>query len=331
MPIHGGDLAAAERRYGRPTGGWLDLSTGINAVAYPLPALPDTVWRRLPQADREATLLAAAREAYGVAADKALVAASGTQALIQLLPRLAPAGPVAVLAPTYAEHAHVWRTAGFAVNEIRDLAALNASKVAVVVNPNNPDGRMVPPDTLLAATADLRREGGMLVVDEAFADVVPGISVGSRSLADGEGIVCLRSFGKFFGLAGVRLGFAVGDRDVIDRLGTMLGPWAVSGPAIETGIAALSDQPWITAAREDLAARSSRLDTILAAAGLSVVGGTTLYRLAETPDARLVQERLAHAGIWTRRFTDDPSWLRFGVPGTEAGFGRLVKALRAPA
>jgi cobalamin biosynthetic protein CobC len=331
MPAHGGDLAAAEARYGRPAAGWLDLSTGINAVPYPAPAPAPEVWQRLPQPDAEAALLAAARQAYGVGSDMAVVAAPGTQALIQLLPALAPAGPVAVLSPTYSEHARVWRTAGREVREPGDLAGLAGAGAAAVVavNPNNPDGRLVPPDALLAATADMRCAGGLLVVDEAFADVMPEISLCGRPARESEGMVVLRSFGKFFGLAGVRLGFAIGPPSPVARLQALLGPWAVSGPAIAIGTTALSDGDWIAATRADLAARAARLDRILARAGLAVAGGTSLFRLVDSAQARAIQERLARAGIWTRAFPARPHWLRIGVPGGEAAFARLDAALGA--
>lgn len=327
MPAHGGDLAAAEARYGRPAAGWLDLSTGINAVPYPVPALAPAVWRRLPQPDAEAALLDAARAAYGVAPDKAIVAAPGTQALIQLLPMLAPPGPVAVRSPTYGEHARVWRAAGYAVREPGDLDGLAGAGVAVVVNPNNPDGRLAPPDALLAASEAMRCAGGLLVVDEAFADVMPEVGLSGRPAAESDGVVVLRSFGKFFGLAGVRLGFAIGPPSPVARLQALLGPWAVSGPAIAIGMTALSDGDWIAATRADLAARVSRLDGILAQAGLAVAGGTSLFRLVDSAQARAIHESLARAGIWTRAFPAHPRWLRIGVPGGEAEFGRVVAAL----
>ena len=333
MPIHGGNLAEAAAQHGRPATDWLDPSTGINAVAYPVPAVADTAWQRLPQPDRETALEDAARRAYAIAAGKALVAAPGTQALIQLLPALPDGGPtsgdVVIRAPTYAEHAHVWRGAGFTVRETDELGDLGGARVVVVVNPNNPDGRRFAPNELLAATDDLRRSGGVVVLDEAFADVAPETSLCPVPTPESRGVVCLRSFGKFFGLAGMRLGFAVGDPAMIARLRARLGPWAVAGPAIEVGIAALDDAGWIARTRADLDARAARLDAILAAAGPTVIGGTTLYRLVDSPRATAIHHGLAAAGIWTRRFADRPGWLRFGIPGSDADFHRLTSALDA--
>ncbi|NBC33445.1 MAG: threonine-phosphate decarboxylase [Alphaproteobacteria bacterium] len=326
MIPHGGNLAEAARAYGAPAAGWLDLSTGINAVPYPVPALPDRVWRALPQADAEGRLCDAARSAYGVAPQAGVVAAPGTQALIQLLPLLIEAGPVAILSPTYGEHAHVWRRSGCPVRPVTGLLETGDARVIVAVNPNNPDGSRREPEALLAATAGMRAAGGLLVVDEAFADVVPGISLAGAAAE--PGLVVLRSFGKFFGLAGLRLGFALGPPVLADRLQAMLGPWAVSGPALHIGAAALADHAWIEAARRDLARRAGRLDRMLAAAGLSVAGGTTLFRLVESDQAAAVHDHLARAGIWTRRFHDHPRRLRFGVPGSDRDFERVEQALR---
>ena len=322
---HGGNLSEAERLYGVPAGDWLDLSTGINAVPYPLPPLPDDVWRLLPQAADERRLLDAARTAYGVADAAGIVAAPGTQALIQVLPYLVEPGPVAILSPTYAEHAHVWRAAGFDVQDTRTLNEIHDARAVVVVNPNNPTGVRFEPNALLSATAALRASGGLLVVDEAFADIAPELSLAGA--ADSPGLIILRSFGKFFGLAGVRLGFALGPPALIEPLRSRLGPWAVSGPALEIGAAALADRLWIKAMRQDLARRSAQLDTLLTAARLRVLGGTTLFRLVESAAASPVHERLARAGIWTRRFPDHPHWLRFGLPGSAADFDRLQNAL----
>lgn len=325
MIAHGGNLSEAARLYGEPADGWLDLSTGINAVPYPLPPLAESVWQQLPQQAEERRLIAAARAAYGTAPAAGVVAAPGTQALIQLLPRLVQSGPVAILSPTYGEHALVWRQAGHLVQEISNLPASDGPSVLVVVNPNNPTGTRWNPESLLAATEAMRAEGGLLVVDEAFVDVAPDLSLAGR--ADTEGLVVLRSFGKFFGLAGVRLGFAAGPLPLIDKLRAWLGPWAVSGPALAIGAAALADRAWITAMRADLAERAARLDGLLAAADLHVIGGTDLFRLVETDRVAEVHGRLARAGIWTRAFPDNPEWLRFGVPGPEFEFCRLEGAL----
>lgn len=325
MVPHGGDLAAAEARWGRPAEGWLDLSTGINPVPYPVPATDPAAWHRLPQHDRLRELQETARSCYGAPAGAPIVAAPGTQILIQLLPRLRPGARVAVLGPTYGEHAACWAAEGATAATVGSPEEAAAAAVVVAVNPNNPDGRIIDSERLQALADDLASRGGLLVVDEAFAEVTPSASIASG--AGRPGLLILRSFGKFFGLAGIRLGFALGAAAEIDRLARWLGPWAVPGPAIEIGIAALSDRKWQDETRARLSAGAARLTDLLTTHGFADRGGTDLFRLAEHPEAAGVWDRFGRAGILVRPFPDRPTLLRFGLPGDEAGFARLAAAL----
>ena len=330
-PAHGGDVAGAAARYGRPPADWLDLSTGINPWPYPLPALAPDAWTRLPQGDDEAALAAAARTAYSVDPAAELVAAPGTQAILQWLPRLIAPDAVGVVVPTYGEHADQWRAAGHGVADLPDLTTAEAfaggggARVVALGQPNNPDGRHWPPPRLRTLADRLAAGGGWLVVDEAFADTMPAVSVAGA--AGRPGLLVLRSFGKFFGLAGLRLGFAIGPAEPSDRLRAALGPWAVSGPALAIGAAALADRDWQAATRTRLEAAAARLDNLLAAAGCRPLGGTPLFRLVETADAAGLADTLARAGILVRRFADRPHRLRFGLPGAEPDWRRLATAL----
>lgn len=325
MVPHGGDLAAAEARWGRPADGWLDLSTGINPMPYPIPAIEPAAWHRLPQHDRVRELLEIARACYAAPADAPIVAAPGTQILIQLLPRLRPGARVAILGPTYGEHAACWTFEGAAVATVGSLDEAATAEVVVLVNPNNPDGRIIDSERLLALADDLAARGGLLVVDEAFAEVAPKVSIAAE--AGRPGLLILRSFGKFFGLAGIRLGFALGAAVEIEPLTRLLGPWAVPGPAIEIGIAALSDRDWQDETRAHLLAAAERLTDLLVGRGFADRGGTDLFRLVEHPEAARLWDRLGRAGILVRPFPDRPTLLRFGLPGGEGGFARLAEAL----
>ena len=228
---------------------WLDLSTGVNPRPWPVPAdLPTDIWQRLPSRADEEALIAAARQAYAVPAGAGIVAAAGTQSLIQWLPQLASGGPVAIVEPTYNEHAPAWRVAGHEVIARADLDDLPpAIRHVVVVNPNNPDGRVMSRAALARTAALVKERGGWLVVDEAFADVEPETSV-IESCADWP-VVVLRSFGKFYGLAGLRLGFAVAPLQIARQIAPALGPWACSGPALTIGAAALRDREWADRAK----------------------------------------------------------------------------------
>ncbi|WP_417209825.1 threonine-phosphate decarboxylase CobD [Antarctobacter sp.] len=323
MRDHGGDLDRAMARYG--DGDWLDLSTGINARPYPFPDLPARAWTALPTATEGAALVAAARAAYGAGQGVDCMPLAGAQAGIQLVPRLGVPQEARVVGPTYNEHAGALEAQGWRVTQVDAIADLKGAPLGVVVNPNNPDGRFWTPEDLI----DLARHIGLLVVDESFADPVPEYSLVRYldRLPDGIRIVVLRSFGKFYGLAGVRLGFALGAPALIDPMRRMAGPWAVSGPAIAAGVKALADRAWQEAMIGQLARDAVRMDALAEAAGWSLVGGTVLFRTYETGDAAAAQDRLAASRIWTRRFPYSDGWLRLGLPGPEADWARLEAAL----
>jgi cobalamin biosynthesis protein CobC len=316
MRDHGGNLDMI--RAARGGDDWIDLSTGINRVPYPLPPIPPSAWSALPLASARDALLQAAARAYGTQAP--MVALAGAQAAIQMLPLVAGKGLVRVLGPTYNEHAACFAAAGWRVDEVGALSDLAGADVAVVVNPNNPDGRVHDRAELLT----LRGRVGMLVVDESFADPVPGLSVAAHA---GNGIMVLRSFGKFYGLAGVRLGFAIGDEGVIARLNAMAGPWPVAGPALDIGTAALADTAWARATTQRLAQEGPRMDALARGAGWRLAGGTHLFRLYDTPDAAAAQDRLAAHRIWSRIFPWSPRLIRLGLPGMGGEWQRLATAL----
>jgi cobalamin biosynthetic protein CobC len=320
---HGGDLGAAVARFGGDPAEWIDLSTGINRRPYPLPPPTGQTLRALPSAEATAACAAAARRAYGTAA--ACLPLAGAQAAIRLVPGLRRPGRAAVLAPTYNEHAAAFAAAGWSVAEVGEPQALAGFDAAVVVNPNNPDGRRLPLEALL----ELADQVGLLVLDESFADVDPALSVCPQ--LGRPGLVVLRSFGKFYGLAGLRLGFALGAPSEIARLAEAAGPWPVSGPALEAGRLALADAAWAAATRARLTADSARLDRLADAAGWRLVGGTGLFRLYDAGDARAARDRLAEARIWSRAFPWSDAWLRLGLPGPEPEWARLEAALSAAA
>ena len=322
---HGGDLSKASARFGDPAGGWVDLSTGINPRPWAVDAALLDGLHVLPDNARMDALLRAAANAYGVGDPGRVVAAPGTQALIQWLPRLYPAGRTAILSPTYGEHAAAWRLAGHDVVEVGALPAAADFDAVVLTRPNNPDGRSPGRADVAALAGEMAAKGGVLVVDEAFADLDAAASVAAQ--AEG-GLIALRSFGKFYGLPGLRLGFAVTDPTTAASISEALGPWPVSSLAADIGAAALADRPWQDATRTWLSESARRLDTLLTAAGLDIVGGTDLYRLASRNDAMTLYEKLGRAGIYVRMFPAQPSWLRFGLPGSEEHWIRLERAMQ---
>ena len=326
MLEHGGRVKAAVRRYGIAEARWLDLSTGINPSGWPVPEPPPGVWQRLPEPDDG--LMEAARDYYGVVE---LLPCAGSQAAIQQLPRLRRPSRVAILAPAYAEHERAWCEAGHQVTTLTLdplEAALEAGRfeVVVVVNPNNPTGRRLSRERLLTWRRGLVARGGWLVVDEAFMDATPGESLVAETPL--SGVVLLRSLGKFFGLAGVRLGFVMAERLLLDALEERLGPWAVSHPARWVARRALQDREWQQAERERLAIAARRLATLLTEAGLPPAGGCGLFQYVETRESAAIQAWLARQAILVRAF-DPLNALRFGLPDGEEAWRRLGDALDA--
>jgi len=322
---HGGRLFAATKKYPDAPKPWLDLSTGINCVAYPFVAPPSDAYARLPEPEVLEELEAVAARFFGLGDSAACVAAPGTQALLQALPRLIPAKNVGILGFSYAEHGRCWAASGAEVFVAETLDDLLAAEVAVIVNPNNPDGKLRHLAALRDLAARLAARGKWLIVDEAFADFSPGASLAPALPL--PGVVVLRSFGKTFGLAGVRLGFALGLEPFARRLRQALGPWAVSGPALEIGRQAYADSDWVARSAARLAQDGAALDSVLRDAGFEAVGGTPLFRLVRHERAAAIFETLCHAGVLVRPFTEKPGWLRFGIPHGEAEFARLRAAL----
>ena len=324
-PFHGGSLDWAVAKFGPQPEGWLDLSTGINPTAYPFRPPAVSVWQRLPDIGAISALRKTAARRYGVSNPAFVIPAPGSQSLIQLLPRLRDKSNIVVLSPTYSEHAAAWRAEGHDIAEISDIASVtNHADVVVVTNPNNPDGRMIASSTLLNLADELAARGGWLVVDEAFADAQPEASVAGN--IGREGLIVLRSFGKFYGLAGLRLGFALAPTCVANEISLKLGPWPVSGPAIAIAKEALADETWHTETRLNLAEAVKRLDNLLGSAGLTVAGGTPLFRFVTDPRSAGAFESLGRSGILVRHFPEQRNWLRFGIPEDEAAFLRLARA-----
>lgn len=321
---HGGRLRAAATRHGIPLDRWLDLSTGINPQGWPVPPVPAACWGRLPEDDDG--LERAARDYYG---HDGLLPVAGSQAALQMLPELRAPCRVGIPVPGYAEHAQAWRRAGHRIVPLPEGdpgPTLEHLEVLVVIQPNNPTGRRHDLDRLLDWRTRLAARGGWLVVDEAFMDPTPEASL----LPHGPlpGLILLRSLGKFFGLAGARVGFAMAEAALLGRLRERLGPWTLSGPSRWVATQALADRAWQAAARPALLASGARLADLLDRQGLTPNGGTPLFQWVCTPAAPRIQDALARQGILVRRFTA-PASLRFGLPGTAAQWRRLEVALQS--
>ncbi|UCV23129.1 threonine-phosphate decarboxylase CobD [Ferribacterium limneticum] len=326
MLEHGGGLRKAAAHYNIPLGNWLDLSTGINPTGWPVPALSAEAWQRLPEENDG--LEAAAAAYYGNAN---LLPVAGSQAAIHWLPALLPRAVVACISPIYSEHPQAWQRAGhkmrFLQNAMLPRALATATPYVLLCNPNNPTADRHPRDIAIDAAHQLKKRGGWLIIDEAFMDPTPEDSLTPLAGTDeAPNLIVLRSIGKFFGLAGARVGFVFAAPDILNRMNEAMGPWTVSGPAREVARLALQDSAWQAAARNRLIAASARLHQLLAPLG--EVKSTALFATLTSARSAELHEALARQGILTRHYDQQPL-LRFGLPGNEAGWQRLSDALSA--
>ena len=335
MLEHGGDLLIVSERFRRPLESWLDLSTGINPCGYPVPALPDSLFRRLPDTVHR-DLLLSARQYFGV---ESVVAAAGSQTIIQVLPQLLQPRRIAVPDCGYAEHAASWRRAGctlvhydgFHPLQLNLLIETGEVDSAVVINPNNPSGVMLSRHQMATWARTLSKRGGYLIVDEAFIDATAGASV-VDDVALTKGVVVLRSLGKFWGLAGLRVGFALCAPELAACLHERLGPWPVSGPSAYIATRALADTVWQRQARVALNAQSRAMQSLwreLCGHFSQSITPLFLTLTGEPAAITACWETLAEQGILLRRWRDQPQLLRCGWPGNpgDKDWMRLVTAL----
>ncbi|MEA9586827.1 threonine-phosphate decarboxylase CobD [Xanthomonas sp. WHRI 10064A] len=322
MLEHGGRLRRAAQTYGIALSHWLDLSTGVSPFAWPVPAIPEQVWQRLPEDDDG--LVGSAAAYYGA---PHVLPVAGSQAAIQALPLLRSRSRVGVLAPGYAEHTHAWRRAGHTVVPLPAGPLLQTAEtfdVVVLIHPNNPGAETFDREVLLQLHARLAARGGWLVIDEAFMDATPHDSVCAQTPQ--PGLIVLRSVGKFFGMAGARAGFVCAQPQLLDALREQLGPWTVSGPTRWALQQALADIHWHAQARERLHAASQRLAQLLRSHAIAPTAGTAFFQWCRRDDAAVLHAALAQRGILTRLF-DTPASLRFGLPPDAAAEARLDAAL----
>lgn len=323
MLEHGGNLAAASQHYNIPLSDWLDLSTGINPNGWPVPErLPNTIWSHLP-IEYDGLLIAA--QTYYQCDD--LLAVAGSQAAIQALPRMRQQCRVGLLPPAYAEHAHAWQQAGHSVIELTSSAindALPELDVLVIINPNNPTAELFSSSQLLSWHQQLAQRGGWLIVDEAFMDATPEFSLLNNCPL--EGLIILRSVGKFFGLAGLRVGFVFATPILLNTLAELLGPWPIAQASRYITTLALSDTDWQKQQLQQLPESSKRLSDLLTRYNLPPTAGCNLFQWVCSGQAEHYHQQLAQQGIYTRLFKQ-PASLRFGLPKTESDWQRLTQAL----
>lgn len=326
--LHGGALDAMQQQFPSAPKPWIDLSTGVNPWPYPVDNTHFDTIARLPQQAEMQSLRRAAANSFGINPDH-LLAAPGSELLIRLLPLVTQAQRVAIARCCYGDYEDIWLTRGSHPAEVlkHDNPLQLADKVDLIIigQPNNPDGREYSVDEVLDAHARLQQHNGSLVVDEAYAELNPAVSLMSR--AGVPGLIVLRSFGKFYGLPGLRLGWLAAHKDTLIRFADILGAWPVNSPALCLATQAYDDTAWQTATRQRLHVAELELKNDLLEAGLEVTGGTSLFCLVKHNQAHSLWRSLAEAGIYVRRFADHPRLLRFGLPQNQYARQRLIAAL----
>lgn len=329
IPEHGGDLVWASHIFNIPLNNWLDLSTGINPHSYPIPPIESKEWHFLPSQKSLENTLDLARQYYQIPSSAYIVISPGSQTLIQSLAYLIAPQPIAIISPTYSGHASAFNDAGFPITfcpNLEDIEKTNC-RYAVVVNPNNPDCRIFEKNDLFNLHRKLLERGGLLIIDEAFADITPSISLSSYTHQ--PGLIILKSLGKFFGLAGMRIGFALGNDPLIPKLQKMLGPWPIAGGILKITQQALADSAWIEKMQQQLKIEAKAMDQFLEGIGLSAKRSTPLFCLIEHPNSSNLYQRFAAQGIFLRAFKDHPNWLRVGLLKAP-DFNRFKKAYENP-
>ncbi len=322
MLEHGGHLIDAAKKYSIPLQQWIDLSTGINPNGWPIPEIPAECWQRLPESSDG--LINAAKNYYQC---QSILPVAGSQAAIQSLPLLRQKSKVGVLNPAYAEHAYSWKKAGHEIIELSVESIetqLNELDVLILINPNNPTGQRFSKTQLLNWHQQLQQRNGWLIIDEAFIDTKPEHSLSGHKVC--EGLIILRSIGKFFGLAGIRCGFVIATQTLLNELNEILGPWTISHPSRYVASAALLDTEWQLQTQTELKTQIVRLTKILDKTGLTATAKTELFIWVKTEQAEKIHHALAKKGVLTRLFVH-PASLRFGLPKNEAEWDCLDKVL----
>lgn len=318
---HGGNVAAARAAFPDAPTPWLDLSTGINPRPWDVWRAGVVDWAALPDVMALKALEADAARFFGVAPER-VCAVPGTEIGLRLLGILGLPLPMRYRAPGYGTYAEVGEARPVAERDLEKEA--RGGGTILIAQPNNPDGAALSEARLQDIAGRLEAAGGVLVLDEAFAETQDQPSAAARL---GDRVIALRSFGKFFGLAGVRLGFVLAAPERLAPLRRQLGSWPVNSAALAIGRAAYCDPAWIAQTRTRLRQDADRLDALLRRHGFEPSGVCPLFRLVSTSNAGSLFERLAAEGILTRPFAYAPDWLRVGLPGSDVGFERLDRAL----
>lgn len=309
MAEHGGNLDEAAQAYGFEPGMMHDLSTGIAPMSYQMPLPASDAYQALPLASDMEALCKVARACYRVPDAASLCVGGGSQALLAALPYLFASCLVWCPEPTYNEHHYRWEKASHQVDG--GLSCPQEAKIIILGQPNNPTGRLWQADEIARYLAHVKQCDGLLIIDEAFVDIMPEHS--SCQIAGDEALVILRSVGKFYGLAGLRVGFAIGGANFIARLQDEIGPWPVSQPALLVAKTALADKDWQARHLAKLQEICDWQSDVLAKAGFEIITSMALFITIRHKRMAAFHHHLASHGYWTRIYQNDKQMMRLGL------------------
>lgn len=320
---HGGNLLQAIEEFGGNQEDWLDLSTGISPYTIDLPEFHQDVWRRLPDPKYVKLLEGKAKEFYQTKSN--CLAVPGSQFAIQHLSKVVD-GEIGILEPTYGEYAASFVRNGKSYTSLENISDIGNASSVILANPNNPDGRIYTSQELLKLAVQLSERNGYLVVDEAFMAIDDPNSLLNEVDAT-TNVVILRSIGKFFGLAGIRLGFVFSSEKFRAKLAAYLGPWAVTGPALAIADHIFANRFIANELKQKISVRHQQMGEILEQSGLQIVGKNDLFFLIRHPKANALHISLKQQKVLTRIFDYNSDWIRIGLTANSNEDERLLKAI----
>lgn len=347
--VHGGNIADAVNRYGIRERDIVDFSSNISPLG-PSSAAIRSAKKALAYGDRYpdqslSELRRTIARYFGIKPEH-IVCGNGSTALIHLVPQIYRPKRVLIPVPTFTEYAAAALKAGaevvpyqlkekdgFRVDPIEMAFAFKGIDMAFLCNPNNPTGRVVQKNEMMEIVQYALQEKVTLVVDEAFMDFVESETIVKDAVQTSH-VICIRAFSKFFGMPGLRVGYAVCGEEIASVLNAGSEPWPVNIPAQFAAIAALNDWGHIKRTLKIVTRERERL-----LAELRILPGVEPFPCAAnfilikftTADGRSLTQALGLRGILVRDCSTIPGldnrFIRVAVR-TRSENARLLTAIR---
>jgi len=346
---HGGNIYQAARQYGIDAEKLIDFSSNVNPLG------PSSMARRAAKRslsfidrypDPDMTDLRRAIARYFGIKPEQVMCGNGSNSLIHLIPRVFRPRKIFIPIPTFSEYASAAADAGsevvtlslkerdgFRLDPVETAFAFRGVDMAFLCNPNNPTGQLIPKADMLEIMRYSHEHGIRLVIDESFMDFIGSESI-VKEAVQASNVICLRAFTKFFGMPGLRIGYAVSDEATVAALREGQEPWSVSIPAERAAIAALNDWGHIKKTLRLIEKERSRLlDALRLLPGVETFPGAANFLLIKcvSVDTHALRQKLGSRGMLVRDCSSFPGlddrFIRIAVR-TRRENKRLIKALR---